>query len=136
MTDNPKEKELERLHKYGSILPTGDIIGIWLRESLVGKRVHYLTNSAGEVVDKPDAPGVYGINYVSNSEDDPFMSCTHEIRLIWDQWVVCYIECLHGKFEGVSDFFNVTEAIMRAISAFNEADHPSPPDEDDSDNEN
>lgn len=128
--------ELERVKKYGLMAPGSDIIGSWLRDALVGKRDFYYVDNTGTRVEKIEQPfkNPYEIRYDSNSTNTPFLDCVQEISLMWDQWVVCHIICDHNDFRGSSDFFNVTEAIMRAIVMFNDADHPAPPTEKDDEN--
>jgi hypothetical protein len=126
--DEKKEAELARLKQWGSVPAEGDLLGAWLMSVLHGKRETYLIDGAGkEVEGEPAVPGVYEIGTRSGSMPDPFTmggGCCFEISLQWDQWVRCVIRCTHGEWEGTSDWFNVTEAVMRAAIDFNTADHP------------
>lgn len=44
--------------------------------------------------------------------------CLFEFEVTWEQWARCTLECEHGKYQAVSDFLNITEAILRATAAF------------------
>jgi hypothetical protein len=112
-----------------SVSVDGDILGTWLMCALTGKRTYHLFNKDGQEVSGDDVkvPGVYSSNVTTNSMDEPFgmgSGCIYEIAFHWDQWFVCTITCKHGTHEGTSDFFNMTEALMRAVETFNEVDHP------------
>ena len=129
--------EIERLRKWGTIPGNADFVGLWLANSLRGKRTPYHVDLQGNRIEDSavKVPGTYQIRYDSNSASEPWMYCVYDIRLGWDQWAVCTIECSHGKFRGTSDFLNLTEAISRAITSFNQADHPILLDEDEEDEE-
>lgn len=45
--------------------------------------------------------------------------CLYSLDVAWDQWARATLTCDHGKYVAVSDFLNITEAIMRASVAFN-----------------
>jgi len=112
-----------------------DFFGTWLDGQLTGKRKAYLVNERTHerVDDSPSVPGMFSVHYDSNSMENLLLACVYGIEIHWDQWVRCVIICQHGRFSAVSDFFNITEAVVRAIMEFNEADHPA--DEEDDDDE-
>lgn len=122
-------KEVERIRKYGLLPPRGDMLGTWLIHAMTGKQEFYQVDRDGVVVKpediKPPFKNPYQTKFNSNSVENPLLYCAHEISIHWDQWVECRIVCLHGSYTGVSDFLNFTEALMRAVVHFNEADHPS-----------
>lgn len=120
MADDGKEPSLSTL------TADADILGIWLTATLTGKQERYITKASGEELAEGElkVPGTYGIGRRGNSMPQPFFDCALEICIHWDQWVQVTIECTHGKFDGESRYFNVTEALLRAVSAFNEVDHP------------
>lgn len=120
-------RENEYIRTWGKIPAEGDFLGLWLMNVLHGKRQPYLMDAAGREVENTRGIGVFQVGVRSNSMPEPFTmggGCCYEIKLHWDQWVRCTITCEHGSYEGVSDFFNVTEAIVRAAVAFNQEDHP------------
>lgn len=106
--------------------PESDLVGTWLASALVGKQRRYLVHpETGEpFVGPPEAPGVYEVKTDSNSGTGLFPEDVYEIKVHWDQWVRVTLECSHGSYVGESEFFNVTEALVRAAQRFNEADHP------------
>jgi len=52
------------------------------------------------------------------------IDCAHTITIRWDQWVKCVITCEHENFTAVSDFFHMTEALLRAAERFRNGEHP------------
>lgn len=63
------------------------------------------------ILDSMVSPG----RYVAES-----VSCVDQISAWHDQWVGATIECGHGRFRGVSDGLNYTQAFTRAGTAFRE----------------
>lgn len=59
--------------------------------------------------------------------------CAHKITIRWDQWVEARITCFHGEAKAVSDWFNMTEALLRAAERFAKLDHTPACTEDDED---
>lgn len=53
------------------------------------------------------------------------MSWGTTISFRWDMWVEATVSCTHGKFKGVSQFFNMTEALENAVLNFNKGEHYS-----------
>jgi len=117
-------KELSRVTKNGT-LPTGaDIIGTWLIHAMTGKHRFYYIDTSGNRISEAKE-GTYKERYESNSSETPLTKCTYTIRFRWNKWnVKAKIKCSHGTFKGTSDYFDFTEALIRAVVAFNDADHP------------
>lgn len=117
---------LDKMH--ASLTVDGDILGTWLSCALTGKRTIRIFNSDNEdVTGQETGPGTFTTEVTTNSMSEPFglgTGCCFEVSWHWDQWFECRIKCQHGTFTGVSDFFNMTEALMRAVTVFNESDHP------------
>ena len=125
MPDTEREKYMRKQAAHS------DFFGTWLDGQLTGKRKAYLVDErTHERVEESRAPGLYSIHYDSNSMENLLLACVYGIEIHWDQWVRCVIVCQHGRFSAVSDFFNITEAVVRAIMDFNEADHPAEEDDD------
>lgn len=59
--------------------------------------------------------------------------CLYSFEVDWDQWARCTLICEHGKYVGVSDYLNITEAMVRATVAFRNdpvhKEYPETPDE-------
>jgi hypothetical protein len=63
--------------------------------------------------------------------DEVTRGCAHKITIRWDQWVEARITCFHGEVKAVSDWFNMTEALLRAAERFKALDHTAACMEDD-----
>jgi hypothetical protein len=100
--------------------------------ALTGK-ITYTLRSVTTGREYPDdgtapVPGTYETIPRTGSMDQPMgmgAGCVTGIGFRWDQWVVCTITCGHKVYEGVSRYFNVTEALIAAIGEFNCDDHPA-----------
>jgi hypothetical protein len=52
--------------------------------------------------------------------------CTEEIKILFESGgAVCVIRCRHGEWRDRSDFFNLTEALLRAGHQFEQHAHPA-----------
>jgi hypothetical protein len=114
---------------HANLTVDGDMLGTWLETVLTGKRTMHIYDSKGEEVTgkETSAPGTYSTSVTTNSMQEPMAlggGCCYEISFHWDQWFECDIRCTHGTFKGTSDFFNMTESLMRAVTTFNKVDHP------------
>ena len=67
-----------------------------------------------------------------DGDKDPYnhgcwdLECVPEMKIYWDQWLVCVIVCLHGYVRGTACGINFTEGMTKAIEQFNKVDHSKP----------
>ena len=51
------------------------------------------------------------------------LGCSPKVSFVMDQWVVCFIECRHGKFRSSANGLNMGQAFDRSVAKVIEA-HP------------
>jgi hypothetical protein len=128
--DTPDATDSEDAGPELRIPAHGDILGSWLMSVLNGK-ITYTEKSVktGEEYEPGDTPVPGTYQLIPHGESlggcmGQGHGCVWQIQLRWDQWAECQIRCNHKDYQGVSRYFNLTEAVIDAIGAFNEDDHP------------
>lgn len=59
------------------------------------------------------------------ADTDDFWHCQPSIVFVWDHWAECVLECPHGRWLGVADGVNFSEAFEGALAHYEGADHSS-----------